>query len=111
MLLHGSHPLPDGRRVRLRLPHAADRDGLHDLLAALGLEAEDLEVRRALSYRPGRRIAICATAWEDGRDRLVGFGALDVERGELTLLAPHWVARLLAGALREQARTSRRRVA
>ena len=108
---HDTHPLPDGGRVRLRLPVASDREALHALLAELGLAAEELEVRRALRCLPGRRDALCATHWHGARERLVGFGAADLERGALTLIAPPEVAELLRDELRRHARTWRRRVA
>jgi hypothetical protein len=97
--------------VRLRLPLAADRDRLHELLAELGLAADDLEVRRALRCVPGRRAALCATEWDGAHERLVGFGAADLERGRLTLLGPPEVVAKLEDALRAHARTWRRRVA
>lgn len=109
--MHDVHPLADGRRLRLRLPLAADRARLHDLLAGLGLEAEDLEVRRALLCVPGRRAALCATEWDGAHERLAGFGAADLERGTMTLLGPPEVAETLGEALREHAPTWRRRVA
>ncbi|HEV2814374.1 MAG TPA: hypothetical protein VGW10_14055 [Solirubrobacteraceae bacterium] len=111
MLLHGSHPLPDGGRVRLRLPLAHDRPGVHELLADLRVEAEELEVRRALRCVPGRRIAVCATAWDGWCDRIVGFGALDVADGAMTLLGPRDVTEVLEQALREHAGAWSRRVA
>jgi hypothetical protein len=107
--LHGFHPLPDGGRVRLRLPHVLDRDGLHELLARYGLAADDLDVRRALRCVPRRRVALCATGLVDGRERLVGFGAL--EAGELTLLGDEAVAEVLEDALREYTGPWSRRVA
>ena len=99
MLLHGSHPLPDGRRVRLRLPHAADRDGLHDLLAEHGVAAEDLEVRRALRWSPQRPVVV-AVEWDGTAERLVGFAAGAPRE---TLIAPPAVASVLGDALREYA--------
>jgi hypothetical protein len=109
--LHGSHPLPDGARIRLRLPLAHDRAGLHELLAELGLDADELDVRRALRCVPGRRIAVCATAWDGWSDRVVGFGALDTASGALTLLGPGDVADVLEEALRAHAGAWSRRVA
>ena len=88
MRLHFTHPLPDGRRVRLRLPLASDRDGLHELLASLGLEADELEVRRALRWSPERPVVV-AVQWDGAAERLVGFAAGD------TIVAPPDVASLL----------------
>ena len=109
--LHDLHPLPDGRRVRLRLPLAADRAALHELLGELGLAADDIDVRRALRCVPGRRWALCATEWDGAHERLAGFGAADLEQGTLTLLGPPEVTATLDEALRRHARTWRRRVA
>ena len=109
--LHGTNPLPGGRTVRLRLPVARDRDALHELLASLGLAAEDLDVRRALRCLPGARTAVVASEWDGHEHRLAGFGALDVRRGTLTLLARPEIRGLLLEALRDQAETWRRRVA
>ena len=111
MLLHGTHPLPDGRRVRLRLPLTADRADVHELLASLGVEADDLDVRRALRCVPGRRAAVVAIAWDGLAQRLEGFGAVELPSGRLTLLAEPGVHALLREALGEQTETWRRRVA
>ena len=107
--LHGTHPLPGGGRVRLRLPHALDRAGLHELLARLGLAADELEVRRAMRCVPRRRVALVATGLVDGRERLVGFGAL--EDGATTLIGEEPVVGVLEEALWEHARPWSRRVA
>ena len=111
MRLHGTHSLPDGGTVRVRLPVARDRGDLHDLLAGLGLRADDLDVRRALRCVPGRRAAVVATGWDGLEQRLAGFAAIDLERGTLTLLGRPEVTDLLHQALREQSETWRRRVA
>ena len=108
MLLHGSHHLPDGSSVRLRLPHATDRAALHDLLASHGVAADDFDVRRALRWTPGERVVVCATRWDGGCERLVGYGALD---DDLTLIATPDVAGVLCEALEAHARAWNRRVA
>jgi hypothetical protein len=84
---------------------------LHELLAELGLAADDLDVRRALRCVPGRCAALCAVEWDGTAERLVGFGAADLEHGTLTLLGPPEVTAPLGEALRAHARTWRRRVA
>lgn len=100
-MLERSHPTPEGR-VRLRLARPGDRDTLTCLLAALGLAAEDMDLRRALRFAPGRRWSVVATAWDGATDRVAGFAALDAD-GE-TVLAPHpAVAALLREALAEHA--------
>ena len=111
MRLHGIHPLPDGRRVRVRLPLAADRQAVHDLLRSLGLSAGELELRRALRCDPGRRAAAVAVSWDGVQQRVVGFGSLDVRTGALTLVATGSVAAVLEEELRAQSETWRRRVA
>ena len=100
MLLHDTHPLPDGSRVRLRLPHLADRAALHELLAEHGVAAEDLEVRRALRWSPSRAVVV-ATRWDGGVETLAGFAALERESGAVTLIAWPDVAPVLRRALRE----------
>ena len=102
VLLHDTHPLPDGSRIRLRLPHAADRAALHELLAEHGVAADDLDVRRALRWSPHRRVVV-ATRWDGACERVAGFAALDRERGGMTLIAPREVARVLRRALRDYA--------
>ncbi len=109
MRLHRPLTLPGGGTVRLRLPHGADRTGLHALLARFGLEAGELEVRRALRCAPRRRFVLCATEWHEGRERLAGFGAL--EDGALTLVGADQVRELLAAELTEHAPSWSRRVA
>ena len=112
VVLDRSHPLPGGTRVRVRLAHARDREPLHDLLARLGLEADDFEVRRMLRCTPGHAVTICATAWDGARERLVGVGTLSLAGRRHTLLAEdRRIAQLLAHGLGEQAGTWARRVA
>ena len=112
VLLDRFHPLPDGRRVRLRLARSLDRDGLARLLSALGLEAGDFELRRALRCTPGRCWAIAATEWDGTVEQLVGLGTLDVDGGGETLLsADPEVRALLHEALHARARAHGRRVA
>ena len=73
-LLDDTTALPDGTRIRLRLPHSADRIGVAALSERLGLEADDLEITRALRFDPRTRTALCATVWADGRETVVAFG-------------------------------------
>jgi hypothetical protein len=86
MLLGHSHTLAGGMRVRLRLPHAADRARLEDLALRVGLPVGDLEAGRLLLVRPHARTAICATAWIDGTEALVGFAAGDLAHGAADVL-------------------------
>ena len=86
MLIDDTTTLPDGLHLRVRLPHASDRAGLRALLGRLGLEAEELDVARALRFDPARRTVACATAWIDGEERLVAWGAIDAGRHAPDLL-------------------------
>ena len=110
-LLHRSHELPDGRRVRLRLPVARDRDALHELLGRIGVAVEDLDLRRALRWTPHRRVAIVATAWDGSHETVAGFAAVDTPGGEPTVIGEPAVAPLLLEALAGHASAWSRRVA
>jgi hypothetical protein len=81
-----STPLPDGRRVRVRLPHGSDRAGLRDLHTRTGTAVDDLALTRLLRVDPRRRCALVATAWVAGGERVVGFAACDVPQGDDALL-------------------------
>jgi hypothetical protein len=110
-LLHRFHDLPDGRRVRLRLPLARDRAALHELLGRLGLAADELDVGRALRWAPNRRVAVLATTWADDGERVVGFAAVDTAGGGPTVLGDPAVTGLLCDALADHASAWSRRVA
>lgn len=104
MLLGNPITLSCGLRARVRLPLSTDAPAVLELLGRLGLEAEELEVRRALRFDPRRRTVLVATALIDGHTVLLGLaaGVRDAE----TVLAEHpEVRRLLAAALRERAAT------
>lgn len=94
--------LPGGLRVRFRLPQRTDFPGL----VALGLG--ELEAGRALLFDPRERTAICAVAFVDGVDVLVGFGAIALRPGARPdlLLADEGAAPGVA-ALLERALTDR----
>ena len=111
MLIDDTTTLPDGTHLRVRLPHSSDRAGLHALLGRVGLDAEELELARALRFDPARRTVACATAWIDGGERLVAWGAIDVgARTPDVLLADDVTApgagEVLAAALLERAERS-----
>lgn len=89
MLLHTHLTLPDGSRVRLRLPQSRDRVGLHALLDRVGVGIEPLELQRTLRFDPQRRAVLVATTWERGAadgEAVVGIGALTVADGTADLL-------------------------
>lgn len=107
MLLNATTALPDGARLRLRLPHRADRVGLRVLLEGLGLATCDLELVRTLRFAPQERMVACATAFVGGSERVVAVGAIDLGTREPDLLladeslAPG-AGEALAVALRER---------
>jgi hypothetical protein len=102
MLLSRSHTLPSGDRVRLRLARTTDRE---PLAALLGLEAEEMEIRRLL-----RRWGVVATVWDGFSEVVVGFGGLS-EHGPAVVADDPWVYDLLERALDEHAERWSRRVA
>ena len=83
MLLFRAHTLPSGLRVR---------------------------VRRLLRYDPRARAVVCATAWVDGAERLVGFAAAE-PGDELALLADEARAPGVTEVLRTDLREHLTRVA
>jgi hypothetical protein len=112
-----AHTLPDGLRVRLRLPHGSDLPRLAALVDGLQRRPDELEAGRLLRFDPRRRLVLCATAWIGGSETLVGYGAIDLlpDAAPDVLLAdevaaPH-VAELLAGVLRAERTVRLRRVA
>ena len=114
-MLDRHHHTPAGDRIRLRLPLVHDAPALCALLARVGVETDELDARRALRWAPRRRVALCATAWDGRRERIVGFAAVNCGEDGVTLLADEehapGVRALLADALDEQAQTWGRRVA
>lgn len=110
MLLNSKTTLPNGGRLRVRLPQAADRGGLRALHGRLGLEAEDLDIARTLRFDPQRIAVACASLWDGTGENVVGYGAIHLDDSEPHLLvcdeatAPG-VRDALAAALREHAAT------
>ena len=109
-MLSTTHRLDDGLRVRLRFPYTTDRAAVADLAARAGFVLDDMDVHRLVRFDLRRRRVVCAAAWIDGAERLVGIAATSHD-GDPTpeiLLADEerapGVARLLRAALVEQAR-------
>ena len=105
VLLTRTHPLPDGARVSLRLPHARDRAGLIALHERLGAPLDDVRMGRILRFDPRACLSVCATMLTGLTDVLVAYG--HVERDGTAslvvadeLLAPG-VTELVAAALAE----------
>jgi hypothetical protein len=86
VLLDSTTHLPGGARLRVRLPHAADRPALHGLHTRLGLAADDLELARALRFDPRRRAVVCATVWIGAAETMAAYAAIDLTRGRVELL-------------------------
>jgi hypothetical protein len=93
VLIDHHHRLPDGRRVRLRLPHLGDAAG-----------DGALEVRRALRAR----VAVCALEWDGAHEVLVGTGHLTDGGEQRVVAADPAVAALVGDALVERALSCRR---
>jgi hypothetical protein len=104
-----THPLPGGPAVRLRLARRGDAPAVRELLGA-----SEVEVARLLSFDPARRAVICACAPVDGRETVVGVGAIDLRAGaEVDTLAAgtEGLPELLGEVLRRRAEGHARRVA
>jgi len=109
--LDATTSLPDGRRLRLRLPQPSDRDRIATLHERLGVRLDDLELSRALRFDPLRRAVVCAVVWEDDHEAVVGWAAADrasatVEHVLTDEAAAPGVSRLLVEALSEHARAA-----
>lgn len=86
MLLDTHITLPSGDRVRLRLPQGRETRGVGALLLRLGLNPDDVDVRRLLRFDPRRRAVVCATLWTAEGEVLVGVGGLTYLDGHVDLL-------------------------
>jgi hypothetical protein len=75
-MLSRTYALPDGPRVRLRLPQARDAA---DVRLLGDPPPTDLELTALLRHDPRRRLVICATALVGGREAVVGIGAIDLD--------------------------------
>jgi hypothetical protein len=113
VLLSRSHPLPDGARVRLRLPHAGDRAGLTELHERLGAPLEPLRLARILRFDPQACVSVCATMLNGLSEVLVAYGHIDRDGSSSLVVADEaaapGVAELVRAALVE--RTDARHVA
>jgi hypothetical protein len=76
-----THALPGGPPVRLRLARRSDAPAGTALLAGRGVSASEVEVARLLAFDPAVRAVICACAPVDGRETVVGIGAIDLRAG------------------------------
>ena len=74
--LHRVTTLSSGTSIRVRLAHASDVPRLVELIERLGLEADDLELARALRVDPRDRVAMVAAALVDRSEELVGLALM-----------------------------------
>jgi hypothetical protein len=104
-----THTLDDGLRARLRLARPGDQRPLAELLQRLGFPALERELLELVRFDPHRRAVICATALVDGREQVLGFGAIDLREpggsGTVVVEPRHaaTVSRLLRSALAARA--------
>src|SRR5262245_44154574 len=77
VLLTRTHPLPDGTRVRLRLPQPGDRAGLIALHERLGAPLDDMRMTRILRFDPRACLSVCATTLNGTSELLVAYGHVD----------------------------------
>lgn len=79
-LLARSYVLPAGPRVTLRLARIRDLNAIEDLFAREVHGLTGLELARLLRSHPRENLLLCATALIGGRDTVVGFGAIGLDR-------------------------------
>ncbi len=83
-LLARSYVLPGGVRVILRLTRIRDLGAIESLFAREGHGITRLELARLLRSHPRERLLLCATALIDGGETVVGFGAIGLDRADLS---------------------------
>ena len=88
-MLERSFPLSGGARVRLRLARPRDFRAVTALLASAGAGGE-LEALRLVRFDPRCQAVVCATLLEDGVERLLAIGAIELPGQEpaVVLAAP-----------------------
>jgi hypothetical protein len=106
VLLTRTHPLPDGTRVRLRLPQPGDRPGLVALHERLGAPLDDVRMSRILRFDPRACVSVCATMLFGKTDLLVAYGHVDRDGRASLVVADEVIApgvtELVASALAER---------
>jgi hypothetical protein len=106
VLLTRTHPLPDGTRVRLRLPHAGDRAGLVALHERVGAPLDDVRMSRILRFDPRACLSVCATMLSGLTEVLVAYGHVDRDGTASLVVADELLApgvtELVAAALAER---------
>lgn len=79
-LLARSTALPGGVRVTLRLARVRDLTAIEELASREGGGLTPLEIARLLRSSPRERVVLCATSLLAGRETVVGFGAVALQR-------------------------------
>jgi len=103
------HRLDGGLRVRVRLARPSDQPLVADLLERLGFQPSHSLLLDVMRLDPHRRAVVCATALVGGTERVVGFGAVDLQSASApaTVVAEpehgRELIRLLRGGLRARA--------
>ena len=72
--------------VRLRVPLRSDASRLRALHDRIGLEADELAVRRMLRFDPRETVAIAATMLVGRSEEIVGFAMRDRDAEDADLL-------------------------
>ncbi len=86
-LLAHYHALSRGPRVCLRLVRRRDMAAVGDLYAREGIPVHELSLARLVSFDLLTMLALCATALVDGREMILGVGAIELDRpSEPTLI-------------------------
>jgi hypothetical protein len=109
-----SSSLPRGLRVRLRLARSRDAGAIRALLRAADRDIDELDLARLVRFDPRRQFVVCATTLTEGREEILGVGAIAIAQGaeaEPHLLVvdqdrAQGLAELLRGALISRAITS-----
>ncbi len=83
-LLARSYALPGGLRVTLRLTRIRDLSAIEALFAREGHGLTRFELARLLRSHPRERLLVCATALIDGGETIVGFGAIGLDRADIS---------------------------
>jgi hypothetical protein len=79
-LLARYHALPRGPRVCLRLVRRRDLEAVGDLYARQEIPVHELSLARLVSFDLLTMLVLCATALVDGREMILGVGAVELAR-------------------------------
>ena len=79
-LLARYHALPRGPRVCLRLARRRDLEAIADLYAREEIPVHELSLARLVSFDLLTMLVLCAAALIDGRETVLGIGAIELDR-------------------------------